>query len=246
MGGRSSVQPGMMGQDMAGQGDARGMGHGGFGRPGMGATGGESAGHLRDTEQVPAGETQQQMHERMMREGQGSHVQHQQQQYRRQQQYQPPRPPPSWSSNAPQDSTPHQQRDQLYDESSAPVNGNGHPARPVPDLHANSMLQQQRSGTGIMGGAGEGAAGGAAGGRWEPPSAASAGAVTPEVGRVVGRKGPGGAVASIYAGGRMQCCTRPRKRREASCVWCMLGCLSEESNVKLHVLLLLLLLWLAC
>lgn len=172
---------GMMGQGMmrrgmgaaaaAAQGDSRRMGYdwqdaGGAG-PGPGMR-----------------ETQQQMQERlMMRQGRGptssQHEHHPQ--YRQQE------APPSWGSSAPREGStppPPQQQEPYYDGAAGSGNGNnGHWTAPGLPQAPNAMFQQQRNGMGMMGGAGDGAGWGgeAAAGRWEPPSAANAGAITPEV-----------------------------------------------------------------
>eukprot|EP00903_Cladosiphon_okamuranus_P007583 g7356.t1 len=104
------------------------------------------------------------------------------------QQHQHQQPPPHpWGQNGVQQ---HEgQQDQPYDGAFS----NGHNARGRPGFAppANGGMFQQppAAGMGVLGGAGAGANGGGGGatgggdggGQWEPPSAASAGAVTPEV-----------------------------------------------------------------
>lgn len=156
-----------------------------------------------------ARETQQQVQERMSmmeRQQQGRHEpspppansqqqhQHQFSFQQGQQQHQQQQPPHPWGQNGAQQ---HEgQQDQPFD--GAYSNGRNARARPgfAPPANGGMFQQPPAAGMGILGGAGAGAGanggdggatggggGGDGGGQWVPPSAASAGAVTPEVSR---------------------------------------------------------------
>lgn len=163
--------------------------------------------HAAGATGMAPGEAQRQAHERMSMMGQQpgrvgpsppAYPQQQQQQYAQQQQHERQQQvPPPWGQNGAQQ-LPHQQ-DQFYDEANDMAGTNGHnngappttPQAPVGGF-LNRRQMDTAAGMGMMGGAGAGvgasagtggggADGGGGGARWEPPSAARAGAVTPEV-----------------------------------------------------------------
>ncbi|CAN0294709.1 unnamed protein product [Pylaiella littoralis] len=130
--------------------------------------------------------------------------QQQQQQYPQQLQQHPQAPPPSWAGQSTENGAQQQQQEQQHEQFNdgvwnnvAGIKGNqGHISRTRPPLpqttNGGGLFQQPEAGPaagkGMAGGAGAsaslgggGAPGADSGGRWEPPSAASAGAVTPEV-----------------------------------------------------------------
>ena len=193
------------------QGGASNQGTGAVCEDGSSSSGpGIGMGHSQQPQQyhdaaAGAMETQQQLQERMSRtrQQQGrpgpppppTNSQQQQQfplqQQQQQQQQQRPSPPHSWGQNGAQQQD--EQQDPPYD--GAYSNGRNARVRPgftVPESGGIFQQPPAAAGMGMVGGAGAGANGGGggavgssggSGGQWEPPSAASAGAVTPEVKR---------------------------------------------------------------